>query len=50
MKCKVIISPDANKVEQEVNAWLQGNPNAKIFSITQVPHGNRTVLTTFYYE
>ncbi len=50
MKCKVIISADAQRVEQDVTAWLQANPNAKIFSITQVPHGNRTVLTTFFYQ
>ncbi len=50
MNCKVIISADAKNVEQDVNAWLHGNVNAKIFSITQVPHGNRTVLTSIFYQ
>jgi translation elongation factor EF-1beta len=56
MKCKTIQSAlggwakDLSKVEKDITAWLQENPEAKIISITQVAFGVQSILTTILYE
>jgi hypothetical protein len=56
MKCKTIQSAlggwakDFDKVEQDINAWLQAHPEAKVFSLSQVPFGTQIILTTILYE
>ncbi len=54
MKCKSISTKakaeDFNKVEQDINAWLQDNPNVKILFISQAPFATQTILTTIFYQ
>jgi len=37
-------------VEDTINIWLKNNPSVKIKKITQAGLGNKTVITTIFYE
>jgi hypothetical protein len=56
MKCKTISTyvgngmKDSNKVDQDIAAWLQGNNEIRVISVSQVALGAHVVATTILYE
>jgi ribosomal protein S3 len=56
MMCKTISTyvgngmKDSQKVDQDIAAWLQGNNEIRIISVSQVALGAHVVATTIIYE
>ena len=56
MKCYVIkttLNVDLENyklIEDTINIWLKNNPTVKIKKISQAGLGNKTIITTIFYE
>jgi hypothetical protein len=56
MKCKTLSTyvgngvKDSHKVDEDITAWLHGNKEIRVISVSQVALGAHVVATTILYE